>query len=71
MVSNLEPVLAALDLQGVKNRKNQMGSLRVKTDQVGLEEDNQSLHIEGKYFRSSLFSLSKKTKTVRQHGRNG
>lgn len=46
-VSNLEAVLSTLDVEGVKNRKNQMGSLRVKIDQVGLQDDNASVHIEG------------------------
>ena len=34
-------------MEGVKNRKNQVGSLRVKIDMVGIQEDSTSVHIEG------------------------
>ncbi|KAL4229704.1 ATPase Cu transporting protein 7B [Mactra antiquata] len=38
-VSNLESLLETVDLQGINNRKNQMGSVRVKTDNVLIGED--------------------------------
>lgn len=47
-VSNLEPLLEAVDLQGINNRKNQMGSVRVRTDNVLINTDG-TQDIDGKF----------------------
>lgn len=47
-VSQVEPLLTQIDLEGVNNRKNQIGDLRVKIDNVGFDEaDDNPIHIEG------------------------
>ncbi|XP_033744011.1 copper-transporting ATPase 1-like isoform X2 [Pecten maximus] len=47
LVSHVESLLTHVDLVAVNNKKNQTGSLRVKTDNVMFRgDDNKSLHIE-------------------------
>jgi len=45
-VSNVETLLNTLDMEGVNNRKNLMGSVRVKIDNVMFDDDAQPLEIE-------------------------
>lgn len=50
-VSNLESVLHCLDLEGVNNRKNMIGSLRVKIDNVMFHNRIEDvLQMDGLYF---------------------
>ncbi|XP_021371142.1 copper-transporting ATPase 1-like isoform X2 [Mizuhopecten yessoensis] len=47
LVSHVESLLTHVDLVAVNNKKNQTGSLRVKTDNVMFKgDDNNSIHIE-------------------------
>lgn len=47
LVSHVEGLMTRVDLVAVNNKKNQSGSLRVKTDNVTFRgDDNNSLHIE-------------------------
>ncbi|CAG2190351.1 ATP7 [Mytilus edulis] len=44
-VSQIEPLLTNLDLEQINNRKNEVGSLRIKTENV-LNDGNTAIHIE-------------------------
>jgi len=48
-VSQVESLLTQVDVEGVNNRKNQIGSTRVKTDNIMFQgDDDIPIHIEGK-----------------------
>ena len=51
-VSVIEPLLVDLDMEGVHNRKNQVGSMRIKTDHTVYGDiELPSLQIEGEFQR--------------------
>lgn len=45
IVSQIEPLLTNLDLEEINNRKNEVGSLRIKTENV-LNDGSSAIHIE-------------------------
>ncbi|XP_052076803.1 copper-transporting ATPase 1-like isoform X2 [Mytilus californianus] len=45
IVSQIEPLLTNLDLEQINNRKNEVGSLRIKTENV-LNDGSSAIHIE-------------------------
>ncbi|WAQ98476.1 ATP7A-like protein [Mya arenaria] len=57
-VSNLEPIFSAIDFEGINNRKNINGSLRVKIDNVLFDnvDDSTSVHIEDVNFMGAASS---------------